>query len=86
MHQQGSYPYSNHLQPSYGVLPSSQSTGNIYPGGYLSSSSLIAPNDTQSSPSSWNQYAPANLGNGGDQTSYDPNMYYAPYYSNLFAQ
>ncbi|CAF2394653.1 unnamed protein product [Rotaria sp. Silwood2] len=89
INQQGQYPhsnYSNHLQSSYGIS-SSQSTGNIYGSGYPSSSSLIQPNDIQSSSPSWNQYASANLGNGGgNQTNYDPNMYYAPYYANLFAQ
>lgn len=40
----------------------------------------------QNSSSSWNPYPPANIGNGGNQTNYDPNMYYAPYYANLFAQ
>ncbi len=77
--------YTNPLQPSYGIS-SSQSTGNIYGGGYQSSSTLIPPNDIQPPSSSWNQYASANLGNGGNQTNYDPNMYYAPYYPNLFAQ
>jgi hypothetical protein len=88
INQQGQYPhsnYSNQLQPSYGIS-SSQSTGNIYGGAYSSSSSLIPPNDIQSSPASWNQYAPANLANGANQTSYDPNMYYAPYYTNLLPQ
>jgi hypothetical protein len=85
--QQSPYPpsnYSNHLQPSYS-LSSSQSTGNIYGGGYTPSSSIIPPNDIQSS-SSWSQYAAANLANSGNTTAYDPNMYYAPYYPNLVAQ
>ena len=85
VNQQGPYPhsnFSNQLQSSFGT----QSTGNIYGSGYPSSSTLILPNDIQSSSSSWNQYALANLGNGGNQTNYDPNMYYAPYYPNLFAQ
>ena len=88
INQQGQYPhsnYSNPLQSSYGISPS-QSTANIYAGGYPSSSTLIPSNDIQSSSSSWNQYASANLGNGGNQTNYDPNMYYAPYYPNIFAQ
>jgi hypothetical protein len=85
INQQGQYPHSNYsnLQSSYGIS-SSQSTGNIYGGAYPSSSQIITPNDLQSSPS-WNQYA-TNLPNGGNQTAYDPNMYYAPYYANLFAQ
>jgi len=89
INQQGQYPhsnYSNHLQSSYGIS-SSQSTGNIYGSAYPSSTQLIPSNDLQSSSSSWNQYAAAaNLPNGGNQTTYDPNMYYAPYYPNLFAQ
>lgn len=79
INQQGQYShsnYSNHLQ----------STGNVYGGAYPSSSSLVPPNDIQSSSSTWNQYTSANLANGGNQTNYDPNMYYAPYYPNLFAQ
>jgi hypothetical protein len=63
--------YSNQIQPSYGIS-SSQSTGNICGDEYPSSS--------------WNQYALANLGNSSNQTNYDPNIYYAPYYPNLFAQ
>jgi len=92
INQQGQYThsnYSNHLQPSYGIS-SSQSTGNMYGGAYPSASQLIPSNDIQSSSSSWSQYAAAaaaaNLANGGNQTNYDPNMYYAPYYANLFAQ
>jgi hypothetical protein len=88
INQQGQYPhsnYSNPIQSSYGIS-SSQSTGNIYGGAYPSSSQLIPSNDIQSSSTSWNQYAAANLANGGNQTNYDPNMYYAPYYPNLFAQ
>ncbi|CAF1569806.1 unnamed protein product [Rotaria magnacalcarata] len=88
LNQQGQYPhsnYSNHLHSSYGIS-SSQSTGNVYGSAYPSSPSIIPPNDIQTSSSSWNQYAPANLGNGSNQTNYDPNMYYGPYYANLFAQ
>ena len=88
INQQGTYPhsnFSNHLQPSYGIS-SSQSSGNMYGGRYPSSSSIIPANDIQSSSTSWNQYAVANLGNNGNQTNYDPNMYYAPYYPNVFAQ
>jgi hypothetical protein len=65
INQQGTYSHSNNLQ----------STGNLYPVGYASSSSIITSNDIQSSSSTWNQYAAANLGNGGNQTTYDPNIY-----------
>ena len=87
--QQGSYApstYSAHLS----------STGNIYGTGYTSSSAaaaaaaaMIPSNEipSSSSPASWNQYAAANnLANGATAAAYDPNMYFAPYYANLFAQ
>lgn len=88
INQQGPYAhsnYSNPIQSSYGIS-SSQSTGNIYASGYTPSSPLIPANDMQSSSTSWNPYPAANIVNGGNQTNYDPNMYYAPYYANLFAQ
>jgi hypothetical protein len=85
--QQGSYApstYTAHLS----------SPGNIYGTGYTSSSSaaaaaMIPSNEISSSSSSasWNQYSTANnLANGATTAAYDPNMYYAPYYANLFAQ
>jgi hypothetical protein len=88
LNQQAPYPHStypNHLQSSYG-LPSSQSTGNVYGSRYASSSTMIPRNDIQSSTSPWYQYAPVNLSNGQNQTNYDPNMYYDPYYPHLPAQ
>ncbi|CAF1627148.1 unnamed protein product [Adineta ricciae] len=82
MNQQNPYAqsnYPNQIQSSY-ALPSSQSTGNIYPSGYSSSA---PPNDIQSPSASWNQYLSTN---GNNQINYDPNVYYTPYYPNMFAQ
>ncbi|CAF2394676.1 unnamed protein product [Rotaria sp. Silwood2] len=67
-------------------LSSSQSTGNIYGGGYTTSPSSIISSSHIQSTSSWNQYIPPYIGNGANPTNYDPNISYAPYYHNLFAQ
>jgi hypothetical protein len=87
--EQAAYSHTNypkHPQSSYGLL-SSQSTGNVYgSGAYPSSSIKIPSNDIQSSSTSLNQYATANLPNGQNQSNYEANMSYAPYYPNSSTQ
>lgn len=79
--------YSSSIRPSYNLSPS-QSSANIYAAGYPPSLAILPPNDLQSS--SWNPYAAmptaGNLANGTHPMNYDPNVYYAPYYGDMYGQ